>query len=150
MNELIAISESKARECRIKSRAYSIWLSSLVPANVVLVIGGALLSLIAGSSLLIEQNIISPTLAGFLAIISSAFAIIHTKLNCDQHQAECKKLRNIYKGLEEDYLNLKIVEDKEDLRERIEKLNSELSHIIKNAAADPSEKSLRKARNEVS
>jgi len=149
MQNLILMCDTKAQECNVKSRAYTIWLSSLVPTNIILVIGGSLFSLISGSSLLIQQSIITPFGAGILALISSAFALTHTKLNCDQHQSECKRLRNIYRGLEEEYLNLKIIRNEDELRDRLNTINNEFIFVLKSSGAEPSEKALNKAKKEL-
>ena len=146
MEELKRIAKEKEVQCLIQARAYSLWLSNLKPANLILVVGGALLSLVAGASLLIEQGVLTKEFAGILALISAGFTIVHNKLNCDQHQAECKKLKNAYKGLSEDYANLQIVDDINILKERIEALNSERTILIKNSDADPSQENLNKAK----
>lgn len=145
MNELKQLAKEKEVRCLTDAKAYSIWLSKLTPANLLLVVGGALLSLIAGASLLIEQGLLSKETAGILALISSAFTIVHTKLNCDQHQAECKKLRGIYTGLSEDYANLQAESDVGELQKKFDALNLERTHIVKNTTAQPSQKSLDKA-----
>jgi len=93
VEKLLDFANKKEIYCRIRSRAYSLWLTRLTPVNIILVVGGAILSLIAGSSLLINQEFISNTEAGIMALISAGFGIVHKTLNCDHHQAECKKLK---------------------------------------------------------
>ena len=137
MTEPLEIAKEKEIKCRIKSKAYSIWLTALAPANLVLVVGGALLSLVAGSSLLIEQGLITKAEAGVMALASAGFAIIHKSLNCDHHQAECKKLKNFFSSMAESYDDLRLIEDEGKLKDKLEELNTEYNHILKNKTADP-------------
>lgn len=147
IEELKSIADGKRIECEIDAKAYTIWLSQLAPANIVLVVGAALLSLIAGASLLVEQGIISKKSAGVLALVSSGFTIIHNKLNCDQHQAECRRLKSLYQGLSEDYANLAMEAEPEELRAKLQALNAERTQVIKGAGASPSLKSIEKAKS---
>lgn len=146
MKRLIAQVRKNELECKILAKAYSIWLKTLAPANWLLVVGGALLSLIAGASLLVTQGIITKELAGILALISSAFTIIHTKLNCDQHQAECKKLKGIYRSLSLQYSNLYIESDPDAYKRKLQSLNEKRANIEENKDAEPSTASLNRAR----
>lgn len=146
MEELKVLAKEKEVQCLIQARAYSLWLSSLKPANLILVVGGALLSLVAGASLLIEQGVLTKEVAGVLALISASFTIIHSKLNCDEHQAECKKLKSVYQGLSEEYANLQTEGDVSILKKKLDALNSERTLIIKNSNAEPSQNSLDKAK----
>lgn len=138
--------DKKRIECAVDAKAYSITLSQLAPANIVLVVGGALLALIAGTSLLVEQGIISKQTAGVLTLVSSGFTIIHNKLNCDQYQAECKRLRSLYEGLSEDYSNLQIEPDVKKLYSKLEALNTERAQVKKSAGAAPSPKRIEQAK----
>lgn len=148
-DDLIKHANLKAHECRIMSRAYSIWLTRLTPVNVLLVAGGALLSLVAGSSLLTGSGIITETHAGIMALFSAGFAIIHKSLNCDQHQAECRKLKNIYAGLAESYSDLNIIDDDSALKSKLDDLNTEYAHIVKNSTAEPYGAAVQRAQNEL-
>jgi hypothetical protein len=146
LDQLNTIANKKRLECAVDAKAYSMWLSALIPANIVLVVGAALLSLVAGASILVEQDIIEPTTAGVLAIVSAAFTIIHNKLNCDQHQAECRRLKSLYEGLSEDYGNLEMISEFKDCESRLDALNTERSQIKKGAGASPPPKYVERAR----
>ena len=146
MENLKKLAKEKEVQCLIQARAYSLWLNNLKPANLILVVGGALLSLVAGASLLIEQGVLTKEFAGILALISAGFTIIHNKLNCDQHQAECKKLKNSYLGLSEEYANLQAEDDINELKARLNALNTERTLIIKQSDAEPSQSSLDEAK----
>jgi hypothetical protein len=53
------------------------------------------------------------TSSGLLALASGALTIIHSKLGCEEYQAECKKLLSFHRGIAEDYGNLKFVDEDE-------------------------------------
>jgi|GEM_PF-3621077 hypothetical protein len=137
LDDLKQMSEKKSRECKVQSSAFSISLGVLAPANFIFVVGAALLSLVAGASILIENQIIFNLQAGIMAIVSGGFTIIHSKLGCDQYQAECKKLVSYYKGIAEDYSNLSLIGDADELKKELDALNKELSKTIKNSSIFP-------------
>lgn len=146
IDELRQAAEVKSRESRGMSQAYSATLSALAPANFILVVGAALLSLTAGATILIESSWLTKFQSGALALVSSAFTIIHTKLGCEQYQAECKKLVSFYRGMAEDYGNLRFVADAEEFRKRFLALNEQISAAAKNASALPFDWATARAR----
>src|SRR5215218_9773420 len=75
IDQLKQAAEAKRQESRLMSRAYSSTLSALIPANFVLVVGAALLSLVAGATILIENDLLTKTESGILALLSGAFTI---------------------------------------------------------------------------
>jgi len=137
MEQLKQASETKQRDSLVMSRAYATTLSALTPLNFVLVIGAALLSLVAGASILTENKVLTNVQSGILALVSSALTIIHSKLGCEQYQAECRKLVSFHRGIAEDYENLRIVDDVDKLRDRLSALNDQLSAMIKSSASLP-------------
>lgn len=80
-----------------------------------------------------------------MALVSSGFTIIHNKLNCDQHQAECRRLQSLYQGLSEDYANLAAEAKVEEFRSKLQVLNTERTQVVKGAGATPSVGSIEKA-----
>lgn len=146
LETLRLFSEEKRHECAIEAKAFTLWINKLVPANLVFVVGGALLALVAGTAMLVEQGLLAKTTAGILALISSAFTIVHSKLNCDQHQAECKRLRALYEGLSEDYSNLRIEDDVLEFKKRLHSLNAEMAQIKKSSSASPGMANIEKAK----
>ena len=128
------------------SRAYEMTLSWLTPANFILVVGAAILSLVAGASILIETSFITKVQSGVLALISGAFTIIHSKLGCEQYQSECKKLLSFHRGIAADYENLLSLDDFEDFKKRIIALNDQNSAVLKSTTALPFAKALERAR----
>jgi hypothetical protein len=145
IDELKQAAELKHRESRVMSHAYSATLSALRPANFVLVVGAALLSLIAGAAILVENDFLTKTQSGVFALVSGAFTIIHSKLGCEQYQAECRKLLSFYRGIAEDYGNLRFLADAEEFQRQFFALNDQLSAAAKSASAVPYEWAISKA-----
>jgi hypothetical protein len=146
IEQLKQATQVKLRDCRVMSRAYATTLSGLIPANFVLVVGAALLSLVAGATILIKGNLLSETTAGILALMSGALTIIHSKLGCEQYQSECKKLSSFYRGIAEDYANLQFISDENEFRKRVSALNDQLSSAVKNSSAAPFDWALTKSK----
>jgi len=138
--------KSRRNENLALSMAYSKTLNWLTPANFLLVIGAALLSLVAGASILIENNLITKVTAGVLALVSSAFTIIHSKMGCEQYQAECKKLRSFHRGMAADYSNLLSMNEPDQLRKGLSALNDQVSATMKSTTAYPFQRTLEEAR----
>jgi hypothetical protein len=105
LEELKKFATNKSDECKIQSAALSKWLRTLTPANLIFVVGASLLSLVAGSSMLLDNGLIERMHAGLMALVSGGFTVIHSKLGCDEHQAECRRLESAYRGMAEDYSN---------------------------------------------
>ena len=137
LEQLKLASETKRQESIEMARGYAKTLSTLIPANFVLVVGAALLSLIAGATILIDNNLLTPPQSGMLALVSGALTIIHSKLGCEQYQAECKKLLSFHRGMAQDYANLCILTDDEEFRKRLSTLNDQLSAMVKSSTAWP-------------
>jgi hypothetical protein len=121
----------------VLSTAYGTTLSALAPANFFLVVGAALLSLVAGASILVDFQFLTKLQSGVLALASGALTIVHSKLGCEPFQAECRKLRSFYRGKAEDYRNLAVVTDIDDFRKRLLALNDQLAVAARNASALP-------------
>jgi len=146
MEQLKEDATSRRSENLVLSAAYSRTVAWLVPANFVLVIGAALLSLVAGASILVKEKFLAEVQSGILALISAAFTIIHSKLGCEQYQAECKKLMSFHRGVATDYSNLLTIDDVDELRKRLMALNDQVSATIKSTTAVPFERAMVKAR----
>lgn len=149
ITELKDYAENKTKECRMERRSMEIWLRALTPANFFLVGMAGLLSAIAGASILIELGPPFETMAGIFALISSALTVIHNRLRCDPHQAEIRRLKKGYYGLETDYGSLSIKDDAEVISAEIARLDSELGHLHKTTDEVPSRRSIKRAREEV-
>jgi hypothetical protein len=114
-----------------------------------LVVGAALLSLVAGATILIENNVLTKTQSGLLALMSGALTIIHSKLRCEPYQVECKKLSGVYRGIAEDYANLQLVDDVDEFRKRFSALNDQLSAVVKGSSDLPFEWTITNAKKRV-
>ena len=146
IDALVSNAITNRKICELEATAYRLWLAQLVPANLILVVGAGLLSLAAGASLLVDQEIIGKTASGIMALISSAFTLIHTRLGCDEHQAECRKLQSFYQGLAIDYANLETESNPVEFKARLDSLNTRLAHTKKGSSALPSTSSYTTAR----
>ena len=142
LDQLKADASSRREENAALSIAYSKTLAWLMPANFLLVIGAALLSLVAGATILIETNLLSKISSGVLALVSSAFTIIHSKLGCEQYQAVCKKLRSFHRGMASDYSNLLSIDEVDEFKRRLTALNDQVSATMKSTTALPFESAL--------
>jgi hypothetical protein len=149
IDQLKQAAERKRRESKVMSKAYSTTLSTLVPANFILVVGAALLSLVAGATILLENNVITKTQSGLLALMSGALTIIHSKLGCEQYQAGCKKLLNFYRGIAEDYANLQVLDDVDEFRKRLFALNDQLAATVKGSSDLPFDWTITNAKKRV-
>lgn len=133
LDHLKNIARKRREGCDNRVNAYTSKIFQLSPSNLVLVVGASLLSLVAGASLFVEQGIIDKKTAGFMAILSSGFTIIHKEMKCDQYQSECKRLKVLFEGLSSDYTNLEIETEPKEYKSKLEMLNNEYSKIIKGA-----------------
>lgn len=149
LEQLKAEASRRQLENLALSRAYETTLRWLTPANFVLVVGAAILSLVAGASILIEASFITRIQSGILALISGALTIVHSKLGCEQYQSECKKLLSFHRGIASDYENLLSLDETDDLKKRILALNDQVSAVLKSTTALPFAKALERARMSV-
>lgn len=149
IEQLTAEAKRKRDENLILSRAYQKTLSWLMPANFLLVVGAAILSLIAGATILIEHSFLTKVQSGILALISGAFTIVHSKLGCEQYQGECKKLLSFHRGIASDYENLLSISDVEDLRKRMTALNDQVSSVLKSTTAMPFDSAFNSAKKQI-
>ncbi len=74
------------------------WLTVLVPS---------LLGVVAGSALFAETSSVWMGVGTLVAVILTA---VHKGLDCDAHQAECRRLVQAYRGLEVRYRTLHQIE----------------------------------------
>jgi hypothetical protein len=149
ISHLKLAAEEKRKENLILSLAYTNTLVWLIPANFILVVGAALLSLVAGATILIANNWLTPVQSGLLALVSGAFTIVHSKLGCEQYQGECRKLSAFHRGMAADYGNLQIADDVEELKKRMVALNEQHSAALKSATASPFASAVSKAKRTV-
>ena len=129
--------EARRAENLLLSEAYSKTLAMLMPANLILVVGAALLSLVAGASVLSENGLLTNDQSGVLALISGALTVIHSKMGCDQYQAECRKLLSFHRGVSADYHNMATVDNIDEFIKQFTALNEQVSSTLKTTTALP-------------
>ena len=108
-----------------------------MPVNLLLVVGAALLSLVAGASILNKNGLLTDEQRGILALISGALTIIHSKMGCDQYQVECRKLLGFHRGIAAEYENISMVDNADDLKCQLMALNEQVSATLKSTTALP-------------
>ena len=135
MPDYHAILTARARECHVTACAYRVWLSSLRPFNLVLVVGAAVLSTVAGATILAARE--HATLAASLALTSAVLTVVHTKLDCDAHQAECRRLQSAYDALACRYRCLDVADEPEDIKSRLRQLDSSQATLRSETKAVP-------------
>jgi hypothetical protein len=98
------------------------WITVLVPS---------LLGVVAGSALFAETD---SMWIGIGALAAALLTAIHKGLDCDAHQAECRRLIQAYHGLETRYRTLAQIEKPTIVDELLE-LDSELAELRQNQTA---------------
>ena len=139
----------RVKLCDAKGRAYAIWLGRLTPANLLFVVGAALLSLVAGASILQDFDWLTEDQAAIAAFLSSAFTLIHTKLKCDPHQEECRRLRAQYDAMKLRYESIYHERDMAVAERRLFELDEQLAQIVQTAQSWPSDRAEGKATRAV-
>jgi hypothetical protein len=139
----ISIADARGRECRIEARAYESVLHRLAPANWLLVAGAALLSTVAGATILTTTA--PHYLPASLALLSAAFTVTHKGLNCDIYQDECRRLRSAYDALAYRYRSLELVEALADLQRDLRDLDAWQVTLRAEANVVPPDWALRRA-----
>jgi hypothetical protein len=140
MNDLArsaAAIKQRVRECEAQAKAYGLWLTALLPANLILVVGAAVLSAIAGASILVKNSLITDQQAAYLALLSTVFTIVHNGFGCDAHQRECKKLRATYDSMRFRYHALEALVDIDVVSKQLTDLDTKLAAIKEAATARP-------------
>ncbi|NML46632.1 hypothetical protein HHL11_23000 [Ramlibacter sp. G-1-2-2] len=137
------VASAKLREARIMGDAYARTQAGLTPANFLLIVGAALLSLVAGATVI--ADLLPKITIGAIALFSSALTTIHAKLGCERYQAECRKMQSFYRGIAQDYENLGVHAGEDDLRKRLMQLNDQMSAAVKSSSVEPFAWAVRKA-----
>jgi lysylphosphatidylglycerol synthetase-like protein (DUF2156 family) len=102
------IAANRQAECKQRASYFDSRLRFFSKTNLITVIVPSLLGVIAGSALFAETNSswLGIDTLSWLAIGTLAAALltaIHKGLDCDSHQAECRRLVQVYRGLETRY-----------------------------------------------
>ena len=119
-------------ECRAESAAFNERLGFFAKTNWITVLVPSLLAVCAGSVLFSSDN--WKWLLGLAALAGALLTAIHRGLDCDAHQAECRRLTQAYSGLAIRYRTLHEVEKEDGLNTFLE-LEEALAHLKETATA---------------
>jgi hypothetical protein len=147
-SKLRAHFRKRQRDCYVEKDAYAIWLALLTPVRWFTVIGGIVLSAVAGAVVLLaEYRVIGDqwrVYGAICAITASVLTGIHTALNCDAHQTECRRLVQLYSGLESRFEAASIL-PAERIEATFDELEAKFEEAHVEAAASPPEWCRRRA-----
>jgi len=140
----------RLRECQVEAKAYEIWLGLLTPVRWFTVIGGIVLSAIAGGIVLFAEYQVEGepwrVHGAVCAIFASVLTGIHTGLHCDSHQTECRRLVQLYSGLATAYEAAPLLPG-ERLNVKFEELEARFEQAKSEAAASPPQWCRRRANS---
>lgn len=115
-------------ECGTERRAYELWLGCLTPANFALAGVGGVLSLVSGLSIVAHVDALH-NLAGWGAITGAILTGFHSRLRCDAHQTECRKLMGQFAELQTEYQRLQLHEEPKEKQKDLLQLEHKLAAI---------------------
>lgn len=150
-SRLIGLIALRERQCRIEQRAYGRWLGILTPLRWFTVAGGIILSALAGATVLGKPQLFGdqwPVYGGVLALVASILTGLHTVLHCDTHQAECRRLVQLYESLEAGFQGARARPESEMPR-YVEELEAKFAEAKAKAAAAPPRSFRERAEREV-
>ena len=110
-------------------RTLEMWLGLLTPIRWIMVAGMTVLPLIAGATILTDNDLFGSharTVTGIFALTAAILSGIHTAFHCDAHQQECRQMIGIYGALEAAFQDLQrstpeqIASNEKDIEERYE------------------------------
>jgi hypothetical protein len=142
--------DMRERDCFVEMRALEMWLGFLTPLRWFTVIGSVILSALAGATILGSQQLLGdtfPKFAGVCALLASILTTLHATLHCDTHQAECRRLIQIYQSLYEGFKGA-MSEDDATRKAKERDLEKEFETAIRDAKAAAPPRYKRAARKE--
>ncbi|SFK47084.1 hypothetical protein SAMN05216302_100744 [Nitrosomonas aestuarii] len=125
------IAANRQAECKQKALYFDSRLRFFSKTNLITVIVPSLLGVIAGSALFTSENSswLDIKIFSWLGIGTLAAALltaIHKGLDCDAHQAECRRLVQAYRGLETRYRTIAET-SMEDASDKLAELEEKLA-----------------------
>ena len=126
-----AIAGSRKSECRERANFFEGRLRFFSKTNWITILVPSLLGVLAGSAFSPD---ISPMWSGGGALIAAILTVIHKGLDCDAHEAECRRLVQEYRSLEVRYRTLNQIKT-ENIAEELRTLDSELADLRKSQSA---------------
>jgi hypothetical protein len=123
-------------QCHIEWQALEMWLGFLTPLKWMTVGGGTVLSVVASATVLAKVFGERSGLVGGLCALGAALLTgLHTALNCDAHQAACRRYIQLYKCLESAYQNAQTLAPSTQLAARQDDLQARFESVTSNATA---------------
>jgi len=123
----------------VEHRACGRWLAVLTPLRWFTVAGGTILSALAGATVFSKPVFLGdrwPVYAGVFALLASILTGLHTALHCDAHQAECRRLIQLYQSLEANYQGAQALPAPE-IAQRLKQLEAKFEEAKLKATACP-------------
>ncbi len=125
------LAEEREAECGKRAAFFDSRLRFFSKTNWITVLVPSLLGVIAGSALFTESSSIW---IGIGALAAALLTAVHKGLNCDAHQAECRRLVQAYRGLEVRYRTLRQIATPTIVEEMLA-LDSELAELCQSQTA---------------
>ena len=125
------VAEEREIECRERAEFFDSRLRFFSKTNWITVLVPSLLGVIAGSALFSNAN---SWWVGVGALVAALLTAIHRGLDCDAHQAECRRLVQKYRGLEVRYRTLRQIESSK-LVDDLRTLDDELAELRQSQTA---------------
>lgn len=133
------IASSRQTECGERASAFDNRLRFFSITNWFTIIIPALLGVLAGSGIFVDsesswRGYEASTLIGWGTLFAAILTAIHKGLDCEAHQAECRRLVQIYRGFEVRYRTLAQIENP-NIVEELLALDSELGELRQSQTA---------------
>ncbi|WP_339901319.1 hypothetical protein [Paraglaciecola polaris] len=115
MNNYQDIAAQRQVECDERATYFDSQLRIFSKTNWITVLVPSLLGVLAGSGLFVDSSVylLGLSASSWIAIgtlLAAILSAIHKGLNCDAHQAECRRLVQLYRALEIRYRTLAQIE----------------------------------------
>ena len=128
------IAAERQKECNQKALYFESRLRFFSRTNWITVIVPSLLGVIAGSALFSTTN---PIWLGIGTLIAALLTATHKGLDCDSHQAECRRLVQAYRGLETRYRTISDIKSDTTCKQLV-KLEEQLAELKESQLATAS------------
>lgn len=127
------IAADRQTECNERADFFDSQLRLFSKTNWITVLVPSLLGVVAGSALFAESKSIllgieATVWIGIGTLFAAILTAIHKGLDCDAHQEECRRLVQVYRGLEARYRTLAQIE-KPNIVDELLALDSELGEL---------------------
>ena len=139
-------------QCFVKRRAFEMWLHLLTPLRWFAVSGGTLLPLVAGAKVLGTPALLGgryELVSSLCALTASAITGLHPAFKCEDHQAECRRMIQVYTSLEAAYQAARALPDPQ-LQEKLRELETKFDAALSGAKATAPVRFRRRAEEELS